>query len=182
MDAIEAILKRKSIRSYLPDPIPREKLMRVLEAGRAAPSAENLQPWYFVVVTDEEKRRRITKACKLARFLRECPVIIVGCGDRRRSPRWYAIDTAIAMENMVIAATAEGLGTCWIGSFEEEKVKEILKIPENFSIISLLAVGYPSRKLDFLGSLLHILRRRKNLNKIVGFDVYGQPRGLYQSR
>jgi len=175
MDAIEAIMKRRSARSYRRDPIPMEKLRKVLEAARVAPSAENRQPWYFVVVTDQEKIKSISKTGRFASFIGGCPAVIVGCSDPKASPKWHVVDTAIAMENMVIAATAEGLGTCWVGSFDEGRVKELLKIPDRLRVIAMLALGYPKRKTDLTGALLHVLRRRKRLSEIVGLNEYGRP-------
>ncbi len=174
MDVLEAIRKRKSVRAYAPTPVPREKLERVLEAARLAPSAENRQPWYFVVVTDPEKRKRIARSGVFAGFLAESPVVIVGCGDRKASPKWHVVDVAIAMQNMVLAATAEGLGTCWVGSFDEGVVRRLLKIPERFKVIALLALGYPRKKLDLTAKLVHLVHRRKKLDKIVGFEEYGK--------
>ena len=175
MEVFEAIRRRKSIRGYAPTPVPREKLERILEAARSAPSAENLQPWYFVVVTDPEKRKRIARSGRYARFMAKSPVVIVGCGNPKVSPKWYAIDVAIAMQNMVLAATGEGLGTCWAGSFDEVLVKELLKIPEHFRVVACLAVGYPRGKIDLAGKLVHLIRRRKRLEQIVGFEEYGKP-------
>lgn len=159
----------------MPTPVPREKLEKILEAARLAPSAENIQPWYFVVVTDPERRRRIAKSGRFAKFLVESPVVIVGCGDQRASPRWHLVDVAIAMQNMVLAATGEGLGTCWVGSFDEGVVRRLLKIPERFRVIALLAVGHPRGKLDLLGKMVHLIHRRKKLGEMVGFEEYGGP-------
>lgn len=139
MDVFEAIQKRRSVRSYEATPVPVEKLKKVLEAARLAPSSGNAQPWQFIIVTNLEKRRRIAKGCRFGRFLAESPVVIVGCGNQKASPRWYATDTCIAMENLVLAATGEGLGTCWIGSFNEKEIREMLKIPPNLKIVALLA-------------------------------------------
>lgn len=172
MEVFEAIQKRRSVRAYTKIPVPKEKLERILEAARLAPSAENIQPWYFIVVTDPEKRKRIARSGIFAGFLEESPVVIVGCGDRVASPKWYAIDVAIAMQNMAVAATAEGLGTCWIGSFDEGLIKKLLKIPERFEVIALLTVGYPREKLDLTGKIAHDIRRKKRLDKIVGFEEY----------
>ena len=172
MDVFEAIQKRHSVRAYKSTPIPEEKLMKILEAGRLAPSASNIQPWHFIVVKDPEKRKKLAKS-KWARFLAEAPVVIVGCGNQKASPKWFMVDVAIAMQNMVLAATGEGLGTCWVGSFNEREVKELLKIPENYKVIALLAVGYPREKLDLTGKVLHLVRRRKKLSDIVSFEEYG---------
>jgi nitroreductase len=172
MEVSEAIQRRKSVRAYTKTLVPEEKLGRILEAARLAPSAENIQPWYFVVVTDYKKRKEIAKSGIFAGFLDESPVVIVGCGDRKASPKWYEIDVAIAMQNMVLAATAEGLGTCWIGSFDEGLLKKLLKIPEHFSVVALLTVGYPRKKLDLTRKIVHFVRRKKRLKDIVGFEEY----------
>lgn len=173
MDVFEAIRSRRSIRSYEPTPIPRDKLEKILEAARLAPSAGNIQPWHFIVVTDSEKRRKLAKA-PFAGFLKEAPVVIVGCGNQKASPKWFMIDVAIAMQNMVLAATAEGLGTCWVGSFNENDVIEMLKIPDDYRVVALLALGYPHKKLDIQSKILHSIRRRKKLEEIVSFEEIGK--------
>ena len=173
MDVFEAIKIRKSVRAYDSRPIPNEILLRILEAGRLAPSAGNIQPWHFVVVSDGEKRKRLAQA-RYAKFLAESPVVIVGCGDQKASPRWYMIDVTIALEHIVLAATNEGLGTCWIGSFSEDEIREMLKIPENFRVVALLAIGYSRKKFDLAGKLLHLIRRRKKLKKIASFEEFGK--------
>lgn len=139
---MDAIKKRRSVRDYAPTPIPEDVLERVVEAGRIAPSAMNYQPWHFVIATDPKVRMALSDG-RYAKFLRDCPVVIVGCGDKKRSPEWYAVDVTIALQNMVTQATAEGLGTCWIGSFFENKVKEALEVPEDYAVVAMLAVGYP---------------------------------------
>ncbi|MEM3616695.1 MAG: nitroreductase family protein [Candidatus Bathyarchaeia archaeon] len=173
MEVFEAVQVRRSVRAYQPTPVPKEKLLRVLEAGRLAPSAGNIQPWHFIVVTDAEKRERLAQA-RFAKFLKEAPVVIVGCGDQRASPKWFGVDVAIAMQNMVLTATSMGLGTCWVGSFDESQVRELLKIPENSRVVALLALGYPRKKFDLTGKILHLIRRRKPLEKIVSFEEFGK--------
>ncbi len=170
----EAIRRRRSVRAYATTPVPKKKLEVALEAARLAPSAENRQPWYFVVVTDPEKRKQIARSGMFARFLKEAPAVIVGCGDMKASPKWHVIDVAIAMQNMVLAATAEGLGTCWVGSFNEGLVRRLLKLPERFKVVALLAVGYPREKSDLTAKFVHLVHRRKKLEEIVGFEEYGR--------
>ena len=172
MDVFEAVQKRHSIRAYDSTPIPDEKLKKILEAARLAPSAGNVQPWHFIVVTDVEKRKKLAQA-RFANFISQAPAVIVGCGDQRASPDWYFVDVSIAMQNMVLTATSEGLGTCWIGSFDEDQVRGMLRIPEKFRVVALLTVGYPRKRLDLLGKILHFIRRRKRLKKIVSFEEYG---------
>jgi len=172
MDVIEAIRSRHSVRAYLAKEIPMDKLDRVLEAGRLAPSAGNIQPWHFIVVTDQQKRNMLSKG-RFAKFLAESPVAIVGCGNRESSPNWYAVDTAIAMQNMVLTATSEGLGTCWVGSFDENQVKRLLDIPEKYKVVALLALGYPREKLDLGSKVLHLFRRRRKIEEIVSLETFG---------
>ncbi len=174
MEVFEAIQKRRSIRSYEPTPIPSEKLDKILEAARLAPSAGNIQPWRFIIVLDQHKRRLIAKGCRFGHFLDESPTVIVGCGDQKASPRWHAIDTCIAMENLVLAATGEGFGTCWIGSFNEKTIRETLKIPNRLKIVALLALGYPKEKLNITAKLAHFMRPRKKLERIAYLDEYDQ--------
>jgi nitroreductase len=177
MDVFEAIKNRKSNRSYETTPIPKEKLAKILEAARLAPSAGRLQPWHFIVVTEAEKRKELSRGI-FAEFLAETPVVIVACGDTKASPDWCYIDVAIAVENMVLAATGEGLGTCWVGSFDEEQVKALLKIPSNYAVVVLLAVGYTHEKVDVAGKLVQLVRGRKKLEDITSAEEYGKPSTL----
>ncbi len=174
MQVFEAIEKRKSIRSYKPTPVTKETLKKVLEAARQAPSAGNIQPWRFIVVLNPQKRKKIAKGCRYGHFLDESPVVIVGCGDQKASPRWHAMDTCIAMQNLVLAATEEGLGTCWIGYFNEKTIREMLKIPKRLKVVALLALGYSKEKLDLTAKFAHLIRPEKKLKKIVFLEEYGR--------
>jgi nitroreductase len=173
MEVFEAIQKRHSVRAYESTSIPEEKLMRILEAGRLAPSAGNIQPWHFIVVRDFEKRKKLAEA-RWAKFLAESPIVIVGCGDQKASPRWFMVDVAIAMQNMVLTAVSEGLGTCWVGSFNEDEVRRMLKIPDNYRIVALLAIGYPREKFNLTEKVLHLIRRRKKIEEIISFEEFGK--------
>lgn len=173
MDVFEAIQERKSVRAYLATPVPKETVEKLLEAARIAPSAANIQPWHFIVVTDSEKRKVISKG-PYAQFVTESPVVIVACGDTKASFKWHMVDVSIALENMVLAATAEGLGTCWIGGFYEDQVKKLLEIPEHLKVVALLAVGYPREKVDIGRRLLQLVRKRKTLAEITSSEKYGE--------
>jgi nitroreductase len=168
MDLYEAIKRRYSCRSYSSKPIEAEKLARVLEAARLAPSAKNLQDWRFVIVTDEKKRKEIAAAAYEQMFIATAPAIIVGCsnGDyvMRCGLKISSIDVAIAMEHIALAATAEGLATCWIGSFFPEKIRKILDIPEQIEIIELMPIGYPADK--------ETRRPREDVEKIVCYEKW----------
>ncbi len=170
MDFYDTVRERKSVRAYDGTPVPEDVLARILETGRTSPSAKNLQPWHFVVVTDPEKRKALS-AGTWAKFLKESPVVIVGCGNRKESPDWNVVDTTIALQTMVLAATAEGLGTCWVGSFDEAKVKVLLGIPDHFGVICLIAMGYERQKRDIVKVLVGG-PRRKAADDIVSRDGF----------
>jgi nitroreductase len=174
MDVFEAVQERKSIRAYTDEPVSREKLEKILEAGRLAPSAGNIEPWHFIVVTDGEKRKILSKG-RYAKFLTQAPVVIVACDDHEASPNWYAVDVSLAVENMVLTAQAEGLGTCCVGSFDEAKVKQTVKAPDNYEVIMMLAVGYSKGKLDVANKFLHLMRPRKSLSDVVSEETFGKP-------
>jgi nitroreductase len=149
MDFLELVKARYACRSYLTRPIEEEKLFRVLEAARFAPSGYNRQPWKFVMVQDQEIRRRLVRACANQRFVATAPVVIAGCGlmpDRMMScgVPGDPVDLAIAMEHLSLAATAEGLASCWIGAFSQDEVREVLGIPATAKVIELMALGYPA--------------------------------------
>jgi len=165
MDVFDAVLRRRSIRTYSDEPVPREKLDKILEAARVAPTARNSQPWHFIVVTDLEKRQALSKGM-YAKFLTQSPVVIVALGDKKASADWYAVDVSLAVENMILTAQAEGLGTCCVGSFDELDVRQIVKAPDNWEVIVMLTVGYPKEKLELRSKLLHLARPRKSLSEI----------------
>ncbi len=149
MDVIEAITKRKSIRDYKDTPVPEDKLNRVLEAGRMAPSGGNRQEMKFVVVRAKETRLKLAEASGGQRHVGQAPVVIAAvatvtdrvmlCGVAA-----YPVDVAIAIDHMTLAAFEEGLGTCWIGAFRQDMVRKTLKIPESCVVVSLLTLGFPA--------------------------------------
>lgn len=148
MNVMEAIKRRYSVRNYQDRAVETEKLESILEAARLAPSASNRQEWRFIVVRDKDIRQRLMQAAKNQPFVGEAPVVIACCAKTDNhimtcSQMCYPINMAIAIEHMVLEATEEGLGTCWIGAFYEDKVKEILGIPQDIRVVELLALGYP---------------------------------------
>lgn len=172
LDVLEAFANRKSVRSYLETPVPDEVLSKIVDTARLAPSAGNIQPWHFIMIRKKEKRAKIAKGCKYGKFLSETPVVIVACGDKKASPRWHSIETSISLEHIVIAATALGLGTCWIGMFNEEEIRKMIGLPERFEIIALMALGYPGGKVDLGAKLLHAIRPRKKLENMISEETY----------
>jgi nitroreductase len=150
MNVIDVIRQRRSIRAYADQTVEPEKLERLLEAARLAPSASNRQEWRFVVVTDTETRKKLAHAANDQEFVAQAPVVIAGCAEKhdhvmRCGQPSYAIDLAIAMDHITLQAVADGLGTCWIGAFYEDQVREVLGIPEHVRVVELLTVGYPAR-------------------------------------
>jgi nitroreductase len=150
MDVFEAIAERRSVRSFLDKDVEEDKLKKVLDAGRQAPSANNRQEWKFVVVRDRELRRRLGEAANGQTFVGQAPVVIVPCAvqyDHVMScghPS-FLVDVSIAIDHMTLAARALGLGTCWIGAFNQQKVRDVLGIPSSIQIVELLPLGYPTQ-------------------------------------
>ncbi|MBA2132269.1 nitroreductase family protein [Capillibacterium thermochitinicola] len=168
MDVMAAIRGRRSIRKYESRPLAEETLRQVLEAARLAPSARNRQEWRFVVVRDPSQIRRVTEAAGQP-FIGTAPVIIAGVAlNPERVMRCgvptYAVDLTIALTNMMLAATALGLGTCWIGSFDQEEVKRVLAIPAHYMVAGLVPLGYPAENPE--------ARPRKQLSEIVSYDYF----------
>ena len=164
-----AIKMRRSIRHYKDLPIEKEKLDRVLEAGRLAPSAGNLQEWKFIVVRDEDTRQKLAQAATNQEFIEEAPVVIVACATMtdyvmKCGQLAYPIDVAIAVDHMTLKAVEEGLGTCWIGSFNEAEVKQILDIPDTIRVVALLTIGTPK--------FVPGPRKRKRKEEIVSYEQW----------
>ena len=152
MRVFEAIRVRKSVRSFLDKPVEDEKLLVVLEAGRIAPSAGNRQEWRFIVVRDKKLRASLGEAANGQSFVGRAPVVIVACAESDGhvmscGQPSYPIDVAIALDHISLAAVELGLGTCWIGAFNEKKVKEILAIPDEIRVVELMPLGYPVHQL-----------------------------------
>jgi len=152
MEVFDCIRSRHAIRSYDKKDVPNDLIGQIIEAGIHAPSAGNMQPWEFIIVKDKSTKKELAIAALRQRHVEEAPVVIVVCANieknvyrfHDRGRTLYVIqDTAAAIENILLAANALGLGTCWVGAFEEEKVKSILDIPENLRPVALLTIGFP---------------------------------------
>ncbi len=144
MDTLQAIRERRSVRRYRPEPIPEEDLASIIEAGHVAPSAANRQPWKFIVVTDSEQKAALAQACRGQTWMADAACILVGVGLPEVSAKWYRVDVAIAMQNMVLAAWSLGYGTCWIGAFDPDQVKQVCEIPEGADVVALTPIGVPA--------------------------------------
>jgi len=173
MDVLEAIAARRSIRKYKPTPIPEDKLNKILKAARLAPSFENNQPWKFVIVRSEEIKRQIGQACSNSKFLLEAPIVIVACafpdeafGLMGGYMNSFPVDTAVAIDHLTLAAVNEGLGTCWIGIFKEEKIQKALSIPDDIRVVAVTPLGFPDEEPESKG--------RKPLEDIICYDIFEQ--------
>ena len=168
MSFIELVRARRSIRRFKRGaPVKDEDLRLMLEAARLAPSAKNAQPWYFVVVREEERKRALARAAMNQSFVADAGVVIVCLSDPRVSPRWHDKDAMIAMEHIALAATDLGYGSCWVGAFDEEAVREVVKAPRELKVVALMAIGVPDE---------HPLPRpRKPLERIAFSEEFGRP-------
>ncbi|MBU1121534.1 MAG: nitroreductase family protein [Candidatus Omnitrophota bacterium] len=172
MGVFEVIKKRRSIRAYLEKEVEQDKLLKILEAAQAAPSANNCQEWRFVVVGDKEKRKQLSIAARGQAFVATAPIVIACCAqtDERKmtcGQVCYPIDVTIAIDHMILTATELGLGTCWIGAFYPEQVKEILDIPPHIKVVELLTLGYAQ-------SVASNPKQRLPLNEIIFRDKWGK--------
>ncbi len=152
MDAMNAILSRRSIRQYTADAIPEELIVELLKAAMSAPSARNEQPWHFVVIDNRNILNDIPKVHPNSNMLREAPLAIVVCGDLllEEGRGWWVQDCSAATENILIAANARGLGAVWLGVYPREErvvgIKKILGLPEHIIPLCIVSIGYPTER------------------------------------
>jgi len=165
MSLVDVILSRRSIRRYEKKKVRDEIVNMILEAGRQAPSAGNAQPWHFIILTDDEIKEKLSHR-RWSTFIKDSAFTVVGCGYIGGSygRKWSTVDTTIALENMVIAAWSLGIGSCWVGDFEEEEVRKLLNIPEDWKVIVLISFGYPAEQPRS--------SPRKPLTEIVSYDKF----------
>jgi nitroreductase len=170
MDLYEVIQTRRSVRSYRPDPIPQEILDRILEATRCAPSSLNIQPVKFVCVTDPAVKRQLTACCIGQSFMEDAPIVVVGCAlPTRGTIAGYGSsaqsDVAVAFAYLSLAAAAEGLGTCWITSFDHTHIEQLLSFPEAAQAVLISPLGFPTDKSA------HV-KHRKPLEEILFWEKF----------
>lgn len=143
MEFNDVIRKRRSIRKYKKDQVPRARILEIIEAARLAPSASNRQPWHFILVSDSDTKAKM----ELPPWAAEAPWVIVGCADENASPSWHSHDFMIAFEHLILAATNLGLGTCWMGWMgRDQKLKEVLGIPQHVKVVAVTPLGYPDEQ------------------------------------
>lgn len=165
MDLKSVISARRSIRKYEKKPIPPGLLDELLECAQLAPSANNAQKWSMVVVTDEETKQRLVPASGGQRFVGECGAYIVAVAEP--GAPYPAVDVAIALDHLSLAAAEKGLGTCWIGDFDPADIKGVLGIPADRDIPICMTLGYPAQSPP--------ARKRKPLRELFWRDSWGKP-------
>jgi nitroreductase len=173
MEFYEVIKTRRSIRSYKPDAPAQNVIDRVMEAVRIAPSGSNRQPWKFILVTDPSLRKELAVACGNQKFVGEASIVVVACGHDINYNRGgymgemsFILDVSIAFTHLILAAREEGLGTCWIGSFDNGRVKELLGIPGDHDVVAVSPLGYPE------GEGFRETDRRKPMSEIVSKNKF----------
>jgi nitroreductase len=174
----QLVKSRRSVRRFLDKPVERDKILTCIEAARLAPSADNVQPWRFLIIDDPDLKSQFAKEVFsgiyfVTRFAAKAPVIILimarldiianRIGKQIQNIHYYYIDTGIAGEHLVLQAEELGLGTCWIGWFNPRKARKFLKIPRKYKIVSLMAMGYYERKPSRE-------KKRKKLEEIAWFN------------
>jgi nitroreductase len=173
MDLFQAVRDRRSIRKYKDTPVPRELIEQALEAARLAPSWKNLQCWRFLVLTDPDRRARVLESFPDdnpgKKAIATAPVVIVACADPRESDvengiEYFIADTAIAFEHLCLAAHALGLGTCWMGWYDERRIKVSLGIPKEIRVVGITPLGFPDQEPK--------PRPRKELSEISFFNEW----------
>jgi nitroreductase len=150
MDVYETIQKRRSIRKYKKQPVENEKIQKILDAARLGPSAANIQPCHLIAVSDPSTLKEAYKA----EWFQQAPMVIVVCGNEKSAWKrsdglnYWVVDAAIAMQNIVLVATELGLGTCWIGAFDEGKLRKALNIPKDYKIVAMTPIGYANEQKE----------------------------------
>jgi nitroreductase len=169
MDALEAIVTRKVVRQFARRPVELDRLRRIVDAGRHAMSARNLQPWRFVVVRDPDTLRQLGALCSTGRFIADAPAAVAVLKDAANQ-RWADTDCAQAVANMANAAWAMGLGTCWVGNFDAAAIAQRLAVPDGWAVFTVLPFGYPDPANPPQAKQL------KPQRETIYFERFGNPR------
>ena len=183
-DFKNVLFTRHSTRDFSNKPIANEDLDFILKAGQIAPSCQNKQPWRFIVVNDYDKIKNIEFKSgilgKVNFFLKSAPIIIIACAHPKKSCKinhqeYYLVDTAIAFQQMMLAAWSKGIGSCWMAAFNEKKIRKLFDIPKKIRIVSLSPFGYPKGKKSIYSKLVSNFaksKKRKKIKEIVSFNKW----------
>jgi len=172
MELSEAIKGRRSIRAFKPQDVPEKTVEKLIDAARHAPSAGNIQPWEFVIARKQGIKKKLAQAANQV-FVEEAPVVIVVCADENRASMGYGHrgetlyciqDTAAATQNILLTAYSLGLGTCWVGAFDENQAKKALRTPNGIRPVAMIPVGYPNKTAS--------QRNRRPLRQIIHYEGF----------
>ncbi len=181
MEFNDVIKLRKSVRSFSDQEVENEKIEQILECARLAPSWANKQCWHFILIKGRERIEILSEAVPIRNnWLKKAPIIIVACGDpnlsgKRAGIEYFVVDVTIATEHIVLAAAELGLGSCWLGLFDEAKVKKILEIPDNIRVVAITPIGYPAKHSGTTENVREYIlqsKKRKLLNEIIHYDKW----------
>jgi len=173
LDVLKAIKSRRSVRAFTNQPVSEKEVEKLIDAARWAPSAGNIQPWAFIVVRDPKVKRGLCEAASNQTFIEKAPVVVVVCADTQQSSQRYGSrganlyclqDTAAATQNILLAAQAMGLASCWVGAFKEERAKEVLNTPSWLRPIAIIPIGHAAEEPR--------ARPRKHLNEIIHRETF----------
>ena len=165
MDVYECIRRRLAVKSYAPDPVPGPVIKKILRAGRWAPSQRNRQPWHFIVIQDRPTLKQLGSLTSSGGYIADAPLAIAIVMENARMPQF---DSGRLIENMLLVAWSEGVGTSFVGGFDHEKVKELLHIPDSLEFITAMPYGYPTEIAKSGG------KRRKPLADITHVERFGE--------
>jgi nitroreductase len=166
MEAQEALITRRSIRRYDDNPIHLKILEQIIDAARLAPTANNRQPWEFIIITDKEMRQKIAELADYGKFIAQAPACVaVFCKDTK----YYLEDCSAATQNILLSAWAQGIGSCWVAGDKKpycQPISKLLKVPDGYKLVSLIALGYPVGK--------HAPHHKRELSEVLHWENYGQ--------
>ena len=182
MDFTDLVRARRSVRTFSDKPIDDSVVSEVVECARLAPSWKNWQCWHFIVVRDRAKIEQLVVdgAVMGNKWISKAPALVVACGEPAKSGDmheipYYAVDVTIALDHLVLAATERGLGTCWVGIFDAEKLGAILGVPDDVRIVAITPLGYPADGMSVQERLARLStgdKRRKPLAEIIHFEKW----------
>jgi nitroreductase len=171
MDIVEAIKARRDVSKFKPEPVPEQVVQLIFNAVRLAPSVNNMQPWRFVLVTDEELKVKVAAAANHQKWIAEAPIVVVALALLDQSDSLiggymssYPVDVAFAIDHLLLVAASQGLGTCYVSYFDEEKVRELLSAPSDAKVVGIIPMGYPAEVPDPPGS--------KNFSEILSYNRF----------
>lgn len=171
MDVVEAIKARRDVTRYRPEPVPEHVVQSIFSAVRLAPSVNNMQPWKFVLVTDEELKVKIAAAASHQKWIAEAPIVVVALALLDQSDSLiggymnsHPVDLAFAIDHLMLVAASQGLGTCYVSSFDEGRVRGLLAAPPDVKVVGIIPLGYPAEVPDPPGS--------KNFSEILSYNRF----------